>query len=58
MTSIESVLKVYGNGIEADDFADQLGHLMRRRDQREIDEAAPAHAVPESHGANPWREPQ
>ena len=31
MTSIESVLKVYGNGIEADDFADQLGHLMRRR---------------------------
>ena len=31
MTSIESVLKIYGNGIEADDFADQLGHLMRRR---------------------------
>lgn len=31
MTSIENVLKVYGNGIEPDDFADQLGHLMRRR---------------------------
>lgn len=31
MTSIESVLRIYGNGIGADDFADQLDHLMRRR---------------------------
>ena len=31
MTSIEGVLKIYGNGIGADDFADQLDHLMRRR---------------------------
>ncbi len=31
MTSIDNVLEIYGNGIQADDFADQLGHLMRRR---------------------------
>src|SRR4051794_19783433 len=31
MTSIESVLELYGNGIGADDFADQLDQLMRRR---------------------------
>jgi hypothetical protein len=31
MSSIESVLKVYGNGIGSEDFAHQLGHLMRRR---------------------------
>src|ERR1700712_152659 len=31
MTSIESVLELYGNGVQADDFADQLDQLMRRR---------------------------
>lgn len=31
VTSIESVLELYGNGINADDFADQLDRLMRRR---------------------------
>ena len=31
MTSIDHVLEVYGNGIDADDFADQLGDAMRRR---------------------------
>ena len=31
MTSIEAVLALYGNGIAADDFADQLDQLMRRR---------------------------
>ena len=31
MTSIDSVLETYGNGINADDFADQLGDVMRRR---------------------------
>ena len=38
---------------------DEFGRdLMRRRDQRGVDEPAPAHAVPERHGADPWREPQ
>ena len=31
MTSIDNVLEMYGNGITADDFADQLGDVMRRR---------------------------
>ena len=31
MTSIDQVLKIYGNGIDSDDFADQLGNAMRRR---------------------------
>ena len=31
MTSIDNVLEIYGNGITADDFADQLGDVMRRR---------------------------
>jgi len=31
MTSIESVLERYGNGIDAADFAEQLDQLMRRR---------------------------
>ena len=31
MTSIDDVLEMYGNGITADDFADQLGDVMRRR---------------------------
>ena len=31
MTSIDSVLQTYGNGINADDFAEQLGDVMRRR---------------------------
>lgn len=31
MTSIDDVLEVYGNGISADDFADQLGDVMRHR---------------------------
>lgn len=31
MTSIESVLERYGNGIDAGDFAEQLDQLMRRR---------------------------
>jgi len=31
MTSIDHVLEIYGNGIDADDFADQLGDAMRRR---------------------------
>ena len=34
------------------------GDLMRRRDQRSIDEAAPAHAVPQRDGADPRREPE
>ena len=29
MTSIDHVLEIYGNGIDADDFADQLGDAMR-----------------------------
>src|SRR5664280_3643894 len=28
MTSIDNVLEMYGNGITADDFADQLGDVM------------------------------
>jgi len=31
MTSIYNDLEIYGNGINADDFADQLGDAMRRR---------------------------
>lgn len=31
MTSIESVLEIYGNGLDANDFADQLGEVMRSR---------------------------
>ena len=31
MTSLDNVLEIYGNGITADDFADQLGDVMRRR---------------------------
>ena len=31
MTSIESVVERYGNGIGADDFVEQLDRLMRRR---------------------------
>ncbi len=31
MTSIRDVLEVYGNGIDADDFAAQLSQAMRRR---------------------------
>ncbi|QNK83257.1 hypothetical protein [Nakamurella sp. PAMC28650] len=31
MTTIESVLQKYGNGIDAEDFADQLDQLMRSR---------------------------
>lgn len=31
VTSIESVVERYGNGIGADDFAEQLDRLMRRR---------------------------
>jgi len=31
MTSIDNVLEIYGNGITAEDFADQLGDVMRRR---------------------------
>ncbi len=31
MTSIQDVLEVYGNGIDADDFAAQLSQAMRRR---------------------------
>lgn len=31
MTSIDNLLEIYGNGINADDFADQLGDVMRRR---------------------------
>jgi hypothetical protein len=38
---------------------DELGRdLMRRWNQGLIDETAPADAVPERHGANPWREPK
>ncbi len=38
---------------------DELGRdLMRRRNQGLIDETAPAHAVPECHGADPWCEPK
>ena len=38
---------------------DELGRdLMRRRNQGLIDETAPADAVPERHGADPWREPK
>ena len=31
MTPMESVLRTYGNGIEPDDFADQLERVMQRR---------------------------
>ena len=31
MTTIDNVLQMYGNGITAEDFADQLGDAMRRR---------------------------
>ena len=35
---------------------DKFGrNLMRRRDQGRIDEAAPAHGVPERDRAGPWR---
>jgi len=31
ITSIDHVLEIYGNGIDADDFAEQLDVAMRRR---------------------------
>jgi len=31
MTTIESILQTYGNGIDSEDFADQLDQLMRSR---------------------------